>query len=414
MSLMLLRPGMRRASYLYLMVGIMQACYLPFTSIVLRDRGVSFEAIGLVGAINSILALAAAPIWGHLGDATLGRVAAFRLAIFATAIGVFAFAAGPVAGIPGSMLAAFAGAGIVPLLDAIGMERLAEVKGNWGTLRAVTSASFAASSLLSGVFVVAGGAILVGPLYAAGALIVLAGTLGLRVTHQRHQPASEDELEAERSELAGGNAEIAVAGDWRDRFGTVSLAFAQSPKLLSFLLLSLLVNIGAGIFYSFGLLRIQEVGGNASMVTLAATISAAVEIPFFLIGGAVALRFGMRAVYSVGLIALGLCCFGYAVDLSPLALGAIRALCGVGFACTLLGSVLTVRAIVPLQLQATGQALFQAVSFGLSLAVSSIVGGVIYGELGAFPLFVLGGAILIGSVPFAWRILRVDTAPTTI
>jgi len=405
---------MRRASYLYFMVGIMQACYLPFTSIVFRDRGVSFEAIGLVGAINSILALAAAPIWGHLGDATLGRVAAFRLAIFTAAIGVLAFAAGPVAGIPGSMLAAFAGAGIVPLLDAIGMERLAEVKGNWGTLRAVTSASFAASSLVAGVLVVAGGAILVGPLYAAGALVILAGTLGLRVTHQRHQAASEAELEAERSELAGGNAEIAVAGDWRDRFGTVSLAFAQSPKLLSFLLLSLLVNIGAGIFYSFGLLRIQEVGGNAAMVTLAATISAAVEIPFFLIGGAVALRFGMRAVYSVGLIALGLCSFGYAFDLSPLALGAIRALCGVGFACTLLGSVLTVRAIVPLQLQATGQALFQAVSFGLSLAVSSIVGGVIYGEIGAFPLFVLGGAILIGSVPFAWRILRVDTAPTTI
>lgn len=405
---------MRRASYLYFMVGIMQACYLPFTSIVFRDRGVSFEAIGLVGAINSILALAAAPIWGHLGDATLGRVAAFRLAIFAAAIGVLAFAAGPVAGIPGSMLAAFAGAGIVPLLDAIGMERLAEVKGNWGTLRAVTSASFAASSLVAGVLVVAGGAILVGPLYAAGALIILAGTLGLHVTHQRHQAASEAELEAERSELAGGNAEIAVAGDWRDRFGTVSLAFAQSPKLLSFLLLSLLVNIGAGIFYSFGLLRIQEVGGNAAMVTLAATISAAVEIPFFLIGGAVALRFGMRAVYSVGLIALGLCSFGYAFDLSPLTLGIVRALCGVGFACTLLGSVLTVRAIVPLQLQATGQALFQAVSFGLSLAVSSIVGGVIYGELGAFPLFVLGGVILIGSVPFAWRILRVDTAPTTI
>ena len=404
---------MRRASYLYLVVGIMQACYLPFSSIVFRDRGVSFEAIGLVGAINSILALTAAPIWGHLGDATLGRLAAFRLAIFATAIGVFAFAAGPVAGIPGSMLAAFAGAGIVPLLDAIGMERLAEVKGNWGTLRAVTSGSYAATSLLSGVLVVAGGAILVGPLYAAGALIVLAGTIGLRVTHRRHHAASEDELEAERSELAGGNAEIAVAGDWRDRFGTVSLAFAQSPKLLSFLLLSLLANLGAGIFYAYGSLRIQEVGGNAAMVTLASTISAGVEIPFFLIGGSVVLRFGMRAVYSVGLIALGLCCFGYALDLSPLALGIIRGLCGVGFACTLLGSVLTIRAIVPLALQATGQALFQAVSFGLAISVSSIVGGVIYGEIGAFPLFVIGGIILIGSVPFAWNILRVDAAPAT-
>lgn len=404
---------MRRASYLYLMVGIMQACYLPFSSIVFRDRGVSFEAIGLVGAVNSILALAAAPIWGHLGDATLGRVAAFRLAILATAIGVFAFAAGPFAGIPGSMLAAFAGAGIVPLLDAIGMERLAEVKGNWGTLRAVTSGSYAASSLLSGVLVVAGGAVLVGPLYAAGALIVLAGTIGLRITHRPHSAATEDELEAERSELAGGNAEIAVAGNWRDRFGTVSLAFTQSPKLLSFLLLSLLANLGAGIFYAYGSLRIQEVGGNAAAVTLASTISATVEIPFFLLGGAVALRFGMRGVYSAGLFALGLCSFGYALDVSPLTLGVIRALCGVGFACTLLGSVLTIRAIVPLALQATGQALFQAVSFGLAVSVASIFGGVLYGELGATPLFLLSGLILIGSIPFAWRILRVDAAPAT-
>jgi hypothetical protein len=326
---------------------------------------------------------------------------------------VFAFAAGPAAGIPGSMLAAFAGAGIVPLLDAIGMERLAEVKGNWGTLRAVTSGSYAATGLVSGVLVVAGGAVLVGPLYAAGALIVLAGTIGLRITHRPHSAATEDELEAERSELAGGNAEIAVAGNWRDRFGTVSLAFTQSPKLLSFLLLSLLSNLGAGIFYAYGSLRIQEVGGDAAAVTLAATISAAVEIPFFLIGGAVALRFGMRAVYSVGLIALGLCSFGYAFDVSPLVLGIIRALCGVGFACTLLGSVLTIRAIVPLELQATGQALFQAVSFGLAVSIASIVGGVLYGELGALPLFMLSGVILIGSVPFAWRILRVDTAAAT-
>ena len=52
------------------------------------------------------------------GDATLGRVAAFRLAILTTAIGVFAFAAGPFAGIPGSMLAAFAGAGLAPRVVA--------------------------------------------------------------------------------------------------------------------------------------------------------------------------------------------------------------------------------------------------------------------------------------------------------
>jgi hypothetical protein len=75
--------------------------------------------------------------------------------------------------------------------------------------------------------------------------------------------------------------------------------------------------------------------------------------------------------------------------------------------------VLTIRAIVPLELQATGQALFQAVSFGLAVSIASIVGGVLYGELGALPLFMLSGVILIGSVPFAWRILRVNAAAAT-
>jgi len=132
-----------------------------------------------------------------------------------------------------------------------------------------------------------------------------------------------------------------------------------------------------------------------------------------LIGGAIALRFGMRAVYAIGLGALGLCSFGYALDVSPIVLSIVRALCGVGFACTLLGSVLTIRAIVPLALQATGQALFQAISFGLAVSIASIVGGVLYGELGAPPLFVFSGLILIGSIPFAWRILRVDSALST-
>jgi MFS family permease len=102
MTLMLTRPEMRRASSLYFMIGLMQAAYLPFSGIIFRDRGISFEAIGLIGAVNSMIALAAAPVWGHLGDAVLGRAAAFRLALLLAAVGVAAFAAGPFAGIGSS------------------------------------------------------------------------------------------------------------------------------------------------------------------------------------------------------------------------------------------------------------------------------------------------------------------------
>ncbi len=138
---------------------------------------------------------------------------------------------------------------------------------------------------------------------------MIAGTLGLHTApalHHAARPArSEAIAEIERSEIAGTNAEIAIAGDWRDRFGTVNLAFQQSPGLFTFLMLSLLVNIGAGLFYAYGSFRIQEVGGDAAAVAFSGTVSAAVEIPFFLAGGAIAARLGMRTLFALGLIAMG-------------------------------------------------------------------------------------------------------------
>jgi PPP family 3-phenylpropionic acid transporter len=407
---MLMRPEMRRSSYLYFVIGLMQAGYLPFAGIVLRDRGLSFEAIGLIGALNSIVALAAGPIWGHLGDAVLGRSTAFRLAIVSAAIGVVLFAIGPYAGLPGAALAAFAGAGLVPLLDSIGMEQLARVGGQWGPLRAITSFSYAVMCILSGALVASSGAIMIAPLYAITALVLILGTVGLHTApalgHGARHAQSEAEAEVERSEIAGPNAEIAVAGDWRDRFGTMTLAFQQSPKLFSFLALSLVANVGAGIFYSYGSFRIQEVGGSAAAVAFGGSVSAAVEIPFFLAGGIIATRLGLRSLFSFGLVAMGVCSVAYAFIDSPYWLAIARSLVGVGFACTLLASVLSVREIVPLALQATGQALYQSVSYGLAVAIAALVGGILYGELGAAPLFLLSAVILFGSIPFAWRVLR--------
>jgi PPP family 3-phenylpropionic acid transporter len=171
-------------------------------------------------------------------------------------------------------------------------------------------------------------------------------------------------------------------------------------------MLSLLVNLGAGLFYAYGSFRIQEVGGSAAAVAFGGTVSAAVEIPFFLAGGLVAARLGLRSLFSFGLIAMGICSVGYAFIDSPYWLALARSLVGIGFACTLLASVLSVRAIVPAALQATGQALYQSVSYGLAVAIAALVGGVIYGELGAAPLFLLSGAVMFGVIPFAWRVLR--------
>ena len=419
MLLALTHPGMRRSTYLYVVIGVMQACYLPFTTIVFRDRGVPLEAIGVLGAVNSLLALAAGPVWGHLADAVLGRVAAFRLAIAAAATGVGLFALGPAHGIPGAALAAFAGAGLVPLLDAIGMEHLAEHGGDWGPLRATTSGSYALTCIASGALVAGGGALVIGPMYGVGAAAVLLGTMGLRVRGgfaatpsdavDRRQ-RREVEERAERNEYPGGNAEIAVAGSWRNRFGTASLAFERSPGLAPFLLLSLFANLGAGLFYAYGSLRIQELarasggGDGSSYVALAATIAATVEIPFFLAGAAIAARLGLRALYVMGLLGIGICSVIYALSPSAESLVVARGLIGIGYSGMLLASVLSIRAIVPDELQATGQALFQSVSYGLAIAIAALAGGWIYGAIGSAPLFALAALILFACIPLAMRV----------
>jgi len=103
---------------------------------------------------------------------------------------------------------------------------------------------------------------------------------------------------------------------------------------------------------------------------------------------------------------MGACSVGYAVIDTPSALAIVRSLVGIGFACTLLASVLSVRDLVPAALQATGQALYQSVSYGLAIAIAALIGGIIYGELGAAPLFFLSAAIMFGAIPIAWRVLR--------
>jgi hypothetical protein len=115
---------------------------------------------------------------------------------------------------------------------------------------------------------------------------------------------------------------------------------------------------------------------------------------------------GLRTLYIFGLLGLAACTFAYAVIPSPELLITARGLCGVGFSSTLLASVMAVRSMVPLELQATGQALLGAVSFGLAVSIASLVGGVIYAQFGAEALFYLATIILLSAIPFAARILR--------
>jgi MFS family permease len=162
--------------------------------------------------------------------------------------------------------------------------------------------------------------------------------------------------------------------------------------------------------FTFLALRILDLGGQASDVALSAGISALAEIPAMALVPRVAARTGIRSVLVAGILLYGLTMASWAFLADPGLIVASRLVSGVAFAGMTIGAVMTIAALLPPELQATGQGLYQTVGFGLAAIVANALGGVVYASGGALPLF-LGCAVLavIGAL-VAWRSIPAGAA----
>ena len=69
-------------------IGAAIATIAPFVSVMLHERGLEPAAIGLVSSVSALGFTLAVPVWGHLGDVTLGRVRALQVAAIGAGIPV--------------------------------------------------------------------------------------------------------------------------------------------------------------------------------------------------------------------------------------------------------------------------------------------------------------------------------------
>jgi MFS family permease len=61
-------------------LGIAEAAVLPFFALLLSDRGMAPDAIGIVLALTAVAGFAASPAWGYAADRRLGPERAIALA----------------------------------------------------------------------------------------------------------------------------------------------------------------------------------------------------------------------------------------------------------------------------------------------------------------------------------------------
>ena len=355
---------------LYLAVGATPGSFFPFLVVILADRGFSAAGIGVVMAVASVAQTAAVPVWGHLGDVTTGRARAIQIGAAGSAAAVVLFAF-PVGGLLAAALVfAFLifQSALQPLADALALARVPVPERDFARIRLFASFAFAISSIACGILYDRTDYWATAPVFAAGAVWVAASAIPFRGTRYDREPAHQH---------PGGGS----------RFGTSGEALALAPRLPAVLLAIGLVYLGVLVAFTYLPLRISDLGGGSEMVALAAGISALAEVPGMLVAGAVAARIGLRGLFVGACLVYAVCIASWVVVDVPAVIVATRAVTGLAFGGIVVASALTVGSLLPSRLQATGQALYQTVAFGISAVIANLLGGLVYDSAGPAVLF---------------------------
>jgi MFS family permease len=395
-------------------VGVTLGVFYPFASVILSSFGFSPGEIGLIISAGAIGFTIAVPAWGHLADVRLGRPRTLQVCAIGAAI-VIGMLLLPV---PTALVVlAFVTFPIFesswqPLADALTVNA---VRGrDYARVRTLTSLGFAAAAIIAGVVYDRTGYETAFALFVAGAIVMAVAAAFVRDTA--------------RADLAHHRAAVATSAAERDgpataksrprRFGlslgSSGVALRVAPRLGLVLVAAALLHIGIMSGFTFLPLRIEALGGSPSDVALSSGLSAAAEIPTMLIIGGLATRFGLRAVFVGSALLYAACLASWTVLDVPLAIVGTRIVTGIAFSGIVVGVVLTIATLLPSDLQATGQGLFQTTAFGIAAIIANVAGGLLYEWGGAVVLFGVGSGLAVAAAIVGWLAFPSRAGPATV
>ncbi len=370
-----------------LWVGAGLGLFWPYVALVLMGAGLDVAAVGVVMGAGAFAYTIGVPLIGQVADTTTGRPR--MLAICGVVGGLLT---GAIAiGLPPALaaIALVAGWAFVlswlPLNDAIIVSSLHD-PGRYARIRVIVSGAYAGAAILAGVvYAVTGMAAAAVALCAAGLLLPL---------FARRLP---DVARLELGDGQGRPGPIAVLT------GAVAASLRLAPALPKILIGSGLVVLGYSASNTLLGLRIVELGGGAADVGLAGGISALVEVPGMILAGWFARRFGLRPLFLAGSLVMVAVTVGWAVSPTVPALVVFRGFSGLAYAAMMICGVLTIRSLLPAELQATGQTLLQTVLFGITGIIVNVAGGLLHAPIGFPGVFGIAAALGLLGIAVGWR-----------
>jgi PPP family 3-phenylpropionic acid transporter len=377
---------------IYTAIGLSTASLVTFVPVILKTRGLDPAVIGLVASLGALLSTLVVPLWGHLADAVVGRIRAFRIGLILASTAAVGLLLDLPLALIAVLLATFTiyASLFIGLADSLAVAELPAPERQYGALRAHASLSYTVGIVLVGFLYSWSG-------YGLAPVVFLVWAVSLFVLVGRIPDPTRPAKTRTDSSVPGSRRTI--------RFGSPGRAVAVQPRLLTIMIVFAVAFTGIQGALTFIGIRIIELGGQPSDVAISFGVAALAEIPGLVAAGWLGRRIGLRPLLVASLTLYGLCIASWGVLPIAVAINATRAVTGLCNGALMAARVLLVPRLLPRSLQATGQVLFQASSLGFGSVLGSVVGGMVYGAFGPAISFAAAGSVAIAGGLAAWFVL---------
>jgi PPP family 3-phenylpropionic acid transporter len=368
----------RAVAVAYFLLFLGPGIALPYLPRYLEHLGMSDREIGVLIGVQPILRWTSALAFAQLADHWRIR---HRLLLVYTAAGALLFLPFLVVRSFGSVLLVLSGINVLhgPLIsaiDAIVLDHLPALGGDYGRLRLWGSLSFILGALLGALGVELGTPAVVPAMLLPPHLLLPLAFAALPATQAGHAP------------FAGP--------PWR----------LVTPRLATFLTAVLLVHVSCGAWSGFFALHTERLGFGEWVPGAAFALAVVLEVALFHWGRLVLERVRAEQLIVIALVVTVGRWLGTAVARSEWLVLGLQTGHVFTFSAFHLAAISLVPRLVPPERSTSGQALYGITGFGIGGSLGVALAGVVVEPLGTTGLFAFEAAVAAMALPAAARLAR--------
>jgi len=357
------------SSQYFIYFGVL-GIFLPFFNLYCYNLGFSGLQIGILSGLRSVAMVIFPLIWGVLADRLNIRRPIYILCNFlSSAIWVmFLFTA---EFWPMLIITAFYGmfyAPIISFLEAVTMDVLGAEKKGYGRIRAWGSISFIVMVLVLGKIIDLYSVDIILVLILAGSLMLAVISIGI--------PA----IQAPKKDLL-----TPVAGSLMEK------------RVIVFLFCAFLMLVSHGAYYGFFSIHLANMGYGSTFIGITWALASTAEILVMIKSDKIFNRYSLENVLFFSFLVAAVRWMILFFAHSPMLILLSQILHAVTYGTFHMASILYIDRLTPEKAKTLGQAVNNALTYGLGLMVGFFVNGYVYEITGSFTLFLMSSLIALAG-----------------